>query len=36
MTWLWVALAGGLSLRTRWHPLWLIAAGALCGASGWV
>ena len=22
--------------RTRWHPLWLIAAGALVGALGWV
>ena len=34
--WALVALAGGLSLRTRWHPLWLIAGGALCGALGWV
>ncbi|WP_371323231.1 chromate transporter [Dechloromonas sp. ZY10] len=34
--WGLVVLAGWLSLRTRWHPLWLIAAGAVCGALGWV
>jgi hypothetical protein len=26
----------GLVLRTRWHPLWLIAAGALVGLAGLV
>jgi chromate transporter len=25
-----------LNLRTRWHPLWFIAAGALAGLLGWV
>jgi chromate transporter len=25
-----------LMLLTRWHPLWLIGAGALAGAAGWV
>jgi chromate transporter len=25
-----------LMLRTRWHPLWLIGAGAAAGALGWV
>ena len=25
-----------LNLRTRWHPLWFIAAGALLGLSGWL
>ena len=26
----------GVSLATRWHPLWLIAAGAAAGVLGWV
>jgi chromate transporter len=26
----------GLVLRTRWHPLWLIAVGALAGVAGLV
>lgn len=25
-----------LNLRTRWHPLWFIAMGALAGLLGWV
>lgn len=25
-----------LNLRTRWHPLWFIALGALAGLLGWV
>lgn len=25
-----------LSLRSRWHPLWLIGLGALAGVLGWV
>ena len=34
--WGLVALVVFLNLRTRWHPLWLIAAGALLGLAGFV
>ena len=29
-------LTVGLVIRTRWNPLWLIAAGALAGMAGLV
>ena len=28
------AVVAGLSLATRWHPLWLLAGGALAGLAG--
>jgi len=31
-----VAITVVLSLRTRWHPLWFIALGAVLGGLGWV
>lgn len=31
-----VLLIAVLNLRTRWHPLWFIVAGAACGLLGWV
>ena len=34
--WAVVGGAAALSLRTRWHPLWLIGAGALLGGAGLV
>ena len=34
--WLLVLATVGLMLRTRLNPVWLIAAGAVAGALGWV
>ena len=34
--WLLLAATVALSLRTRLSPVWLIAGGAVAGASGWV
>jgi len=34
--WLLLAATLGLSLKTRINPVWLIAGGAVAGASGWV
>jgi chromate transporter len=34
--WILVAATVAFMLRTRWSPLWPMAAGAVAGALGWV
>jgi chromate transporter len=36
LAWVLMAATAALSVKTRVAPVWLIAAGAACGAAGWV